>query len=56
MKKETKLYAQYEDHNFGHKGQGVEVADFGQAVQLGLDVGSPRFKIFEISAALISMI
>lgn len=50
MKKKTKLYAQYEDHNFGHKGQGVEVADFEQAVQLGLHVGSPRFKTFEISS------
>ena len=53
MQKQTKLYAQYQDHNFGHKGQGVEVADFENAVQLGLEVGSPRFKTFEISSVEI---
>lgn len=53
MQPQTKLYAQYTDHNYGLKGDAVEVSNLEQAVQVGLDKGSPRFKTFEITSVEI---
>lgn len=43
---QTQLYAQYSSANFG-RGTTEAVADLQDAVNKGLEIGSPRFKTFE---------
>ena len=50
--KQTKLYAQYSDHNYGN-GKTEEVSDLQTAVNKGLEIRSPRFKTFEKTIAEI---
>lgn len=52
MHKQTQLYAQYTDQNYGN-GETIVVSDLQDAVHFGLVTGAPRFKMFEQTVAEI---